>query len=74
VEQMLYLALILEDEANKHVKSASLGKYRCLSHDECKTFDAKSEFSRRADRTWKYFCNCEKKWDRNPGTGRMAFV
>jgi L-fuculose-phosphate aldolase len=74
VEQMLYSALILEDEARKSVDAACLGSFHCLDHHECAAFDGKAELGARSQRAWKYFGQLESRWDKNPGTGRVAFV
>jgi ribulose-5-phosphate 4-epimerase/fuculose-1-phosphate aldolase len=74
VEQMLYASLILEDEARKSVEAAALGPFHCLDHDECVAFGGKEEFAARSSRAWKFYCQLEHRWDKNPGTGRTAFV
>lgn len=74
IEQMLYCALILEDEARKAVEVAALGPYHCLDHDECAAFDGKAELCSRSQRAWKYFSKLESRWDKNPGTGHVAFA
>jgi ribulose-5-phosphate 4-epimerase/fuculose-1-phosphate aldolase len=74
VEQLLYSALILEDEARKAVDLASMGAFHCLDHDECHAFGGKAELPGRSQRAWKYFADLEERWDRNPGTGRVPFV
>lgn len=74
VEQMLYASLILEDEARKWVEASAIGEVLCLTHEECRTFDAASEFPGRSQRAWRYFSAIEKRWDRQPGTGRVAFA
>jgi 3-hydroxy-2-methylpyridine-4,5-dicarboxylate 4-decarboxylase len=74
VEQMLYSALILEDEARKSVEAAALGPFHCLTHDECEAFGGKAALPDRAQRAWKYYSQLEARWDKNPGTGRVSFV
>jgi 3-hydroxy-2-methylpyridine-4,5-dicarboxylate 4-decarboxylase len=74
VEQMLYLSLILEDEARKSVQAAALGPFHCLTHEECEAFEGKPALPERSQRAWKYYAQLEKRWDKNPGTGRTAFV
>lgn len=74
VEQMLYSALILEDEARKSVEVSSLGAFHCLDHDECQAFNGLAELEGRSQRAWRYFSQLERRWDKNPGTGRVPFV
>jgi ribulose-5-phosphate 4-epimerase/fuculose-1-phosphate aldolase len=74
VEQMLYLALILEDEARKAVDVASLGAHHHLTHEECSAFDGHAELEGRSQRSWRYFSGLEKRWNRQPGTGHVPFV
>lgn len=74
VEQMLYASLILEDEARKWVEASALGDVHTLSHDDCATFGAAAEFPSRSQRCWRYFAELEKRWDKQPGTGRVPFV
>jgi ribulose-5-phosphate 4-epimerase/fuculose-1-phosphate aldolase len=74
VEQMLYCALVLEDEARKAVEAAALGPFHCLSHQECAAFGGKAALPDRSKRAWTYYCQLEHRWDKNPGTGRTPFV
>jgi ribulose-5-phosphate 4-epimerase/fuculose-1-phosphate aldolase len=74
IEQMLYSALVLEDEARKSVEAAALGPFHCLTHDECEAFDGRGALPDRSQRAWKYYSQLESRWDKNPGTGRTAFV
>ncbi len=74
VEEMLYGALILEDEARKSVQAAALGEFDCLSHADCAAFGAAAEFPARSQRAWSYYANLEKRWDRQPGTGLAPFA
>lgn len=74
VEQMLFCALVLEDEARKQVETATLGAYHCLTQEECQAFAGKQALPDRAQRAWSYYCKLEHRWDRNPGTGRVPFV
>ena len=74
VEQMLYSALVLEDEARKSVEAAALGSFHCLSHDECMAHGGKDALPHRSARAWKYYSQLEHRWDKNPGTGRVSFV
>jgi ribulose-5-phosphate 4-epimerase/fuculose-1-phosphate aldolase len=74
IEQMLYASLILEDEAKKWVEASALGEVDHLSHAECEAFHGMSEFPGRSQRAWRYFSSLEARWDRQPGTGRVAFA
>jgi ribulose-5-phosphate 4-epimerase/fuculose-1-phosphate aldolase len=74
VEEMLYGALILEDEARKAVEAAALGALDPLSAGECQAFGGAEEFPGRARRAWRYFEALEAKWDRRPGSGPVAFA
>ena len=74
VEQMLYASLILEDEAQKWIQAAGLGHVGIMNHHDCQTFDGIAEFPGRAQRCWRYFSELERRWDRQPGTGRVPFV
>lgn len=74
IEEMLYAALILEDEARKAVAAAALGELDCLSAEECRAFDADVALPMRSARAWGYYCRLEQRWDRQPGSGRVAFA
>ena len=74
VEQMLFAALILEDEAKKAVQAATLGHLHCLSDADCEAFGGVKEFPGRAQRCWNYYAALEKRWDKTPGTGCVPFV
>lgn len=73
VEEMLFASLLLEDEARKWVSAASLGEVRPFSNDDCAAFGAEADLSRRAHRAWPYLKEMEERWNRQPGTGRIAF-
>ena len=74
IEQMLFSALILEDEARKAVDLCAMGHYHCLDHDECQAFGGLEELPNRAKRAWNYYNDLEKRWDRYPGSGCVPFV
>ncbi len=74
VEEMLYASLILEDEAKKSVEAATLGELDTLSPEDCETFDADVALPMRSRRAWGYYCNLESRWDRQPGSGCVAFA
>jgi len=74
VEQMLYCALVLEDEARKSVAAATLGSFHCLTHHECSAFAEKEALPELSKRGWRYYSQLEQRWDKNPGSGRVSFV
>jgi ribulose-5-phosphate 4-epimerase/fuculose-1-phosphate aldolase len=74
IEQMLYSALLLEDEACKHVRASTLGAYKCWDEHAAKAYNEGVEFSSRAHRCWHYYCQLESRWNRQPGTGCVSFV
>jgi ribulose-5-phosphate 4-epimerase/fuculose-1-phosphate aldolase len=74
VEEMLYAALILEDEARKAVDAAALGAFHCFDHHACAAFDGREQLAQRSARAWRYYGQMEKSWDKNPGTGKVSFV
>jgi len=74
VEEMLFGALILEDEVRKWAEASAIGTVRPFSEEEAGSFDAASDFQRRSHRCWDYFCGIEQRWDRQPGTGRAGFA
>ena len=70
LEEVLYSALVLEDDAKKSWQAAALGEVGTISEEECRAFGAEIALERRAQRAWSYFCSLEKRWDRQPSTGR----
>lgn len=74
VEEMLFGALILEDEVRKWAQAAALGNLRPFSPEEARSFDAGADFQRRAHRCWDYYKDIETRWDRQPATGRASFA
>jgi len=70
LQEVLYCALVLEDDAKKTLQAASLGEVGTLSAEECKAFGAEIALERRAGRAWNYFRSLESRWDRQPSTGR----
>lgn len=74
VEEMMYGAMILEDEARKSVQAATLGELDCLTSADCATFGAGADFGMRSQRAWRFFCQLEEHWDRQGGTGCAAFA
>jgi ribulose-5-phosphate 4-epimerase/fuculose-1-phosphate aldolase len=71
LEEVLYGALVLEDDAKKSAQAAALGPLSYVSPEECRAFGAELALDRRAQRAWDYFSHLEKRWDRQPGTGRI---
>jgi ribulose-5-phosphate 4-epimerase/fuculose-1-phosphate aldolase len=70
LEEVLYASLVLEDDAKKSVQAASLGTLVTISEKECRAFGAEIALERRAQRAWDFFSQLEKRWDRQPATGR----
>ena len=68
--EVLFAALVLEDDAKKTLQAAALGEVGTISREECKTFGAEIALERRAQRAWNYFCSLEAKWDKQASTGR----
>jgi ribulose-5-phosphate 4-epimerase/fuculose-1-phosphate aldolase len=70
LQEVLYCALVLEDDAKKTLQAAALGEVGTISPEECKTFGAEIALERRAGRAWTYFRSLEARWDKQPSTGR----
>jgi len=70
LQEVLYSALVLEDDAKKTLQAAALGEVGTISTEECKEFGAEIAIERRAGRAWTYFRSLEARWDRQPSTGR----
>ena len=70
LQEVLYTALVLEDDTKKTLQAATLGEVGTLSDQECRAFGAEIALERRAQRAWNYFASLEARWDRQPGTGR----
>jgi ribulose-5-phosphate 4-epimerase/fuculose-1-phosphate aldolase len=68
--EVLYTALVLEDDTKKTLQAATLGEVGTISPEECRAFGAEIALERRAQRAWNYFCSLEARWDRQPATGR----
>ena len=60
----------LEDDSKKYMQAAALGEVGTISPEDCRQFGAEIALERRAQRAWNYFCSLEKRWDRQPSTGR----
>ena len=70
LQEVLYTALVLEDDAKKTLQAAALGEVGTISPEDCRAFGAEIALERRAHRAWSYFCSLESRWDRQPATGR----
>lgn len=70
LQEVLFAALVLEDDAKKTMQAATLGEIGTISQEECRTFGAEIALERRAQRAWNYFCSLEARWDRQPATGK----
>ena len=70
LQEVLYTALVLEDDSKKTLQAATLGEIGTISPEECRAFGAEIALERRAQRAWSYFCSLEARWDRQPATGR----
>jgi ribulose-5-phosphate 4-epimerase/fuculose-1-phosphate aldolase len=70
LQEVLYTALVLEDDTKKTLQAAALGEVGTISDQECRSFGAEIALERRAQRAWNYFASLEARWDRQPATGR----
>jgi ribulose-5-phosphate 4-epimerase/fuculose-1-phosphate aldolase len=70
LQEVLFSALVLEDDAKKTMQAATLGEIGTIGPEECRNFGAEIALERRAERAWNYFCSLESRWDRQPATGR----
>ena len=71
LEEVLYCALVLEDDACKTFQAASLGNVGTISVEECRAFDAETGLQRRSHRIWKYLAGLEARWDRQMSSGKI---
>jgi ribulose-5-phosphate 4-epimerase/fuculose-1-phosphate aldolase len=74
IEEALYSALILEDDAQKTMQAATLGEVGFISLEECLSFDGEDGLQRRSHRAWDYFSGVEARWDRQSGTGACPLL
>lgn len=74
LEEALFAAVVLEDDARKAVQAATLGELDFLSPEECRSFATEEEWRRKARLAWNYFVELEASWDRQPGTGGGSFA
>jgi ribulose-5-phosphate 4-epimerase/fuculose-1-phosphate aldolase len=70
LQEVLFASLVLEDDAKKTVEAATLGEVGTISAEECRAFGAEIALERRAGRAWNYFTSLEKRWDRQPASGK----
>jgi ribulose-5-phosphate 4-epimerase/fuculose-1-phosphate aldolase len=70
--EVLYTALVLEDDAKKTLQAATLGEVGTISPEESRAFGAEIALARRSQRAWNYFASVERRWDKQPATGRSA--
>ena len=70
LQEVLYTALVLEDDTKKTLQATALGEVGTLSDQECRAFGAEIALERRAQRAWNYFAGLEARWDHQPATGR----
>lgn len=69
IPEVLYAALILEDNARKAVQAATLGELEPLTPEESRAFDTPEGVRFRSRLAWDYFARLETRWDRQPATG-----
>ena len=74
LQEVLFAALVLEDDAKKTMQAAALGEVGTISQEECRLFGGEIALERRAQRAWNYFCSLEARWDRQPATGRSELL
>ena len=70
LQEVLYTALVLEDDTKKTLQAVTLGEVGTISPEECRAFGAEIALERRAQRAWNYFSSLEARWDRQPNTGK----
>jgi 3-hydroxy-2-methylpyridine-4,5-dicarboxylate 4-decarboxylase len=70
LQEVLFTAMVLEDDAKKSWQAASLGEVGTISEEECRAFGAEIALPRRAQRAWNHFSSLESRWDRQPNTGK----
>jgi ribulose-5-phosphate 4-epimerase/fuculose-1-phosphate aldolase len=70
LQEVLYTALVLEDDAKKTLQAATLGEIGTISPEECRAFGAEIALERRSQRAWNYFASLERRWDKQPATGK----
>jgi hypothetical protein len=71
LEEVLFCALVLEDDACKTVQAAALGNVGTISLEECRAFDAETGLQRRSHRVWQYLAGLEARWDPQMSSGKI---
>jgi ribulose-5-phosphate 4-epimerase/fuculose-1-phosphate aldolase len=74
IEEMLYGALVFEDNALKAVQAATLGELQFLTAEESQAHEEGNSVQYRARRAWHYFTQMEARWDRQQATGLSPYV
>lgn len=74
IEEMLYITLVLEDNALKAMQAATLGELQFLTPEECQLHEDAVSIPFRSARAWHYFTQLEARWDRQPATGLCPYV
>ena len=72
LEEVLFCALVLEDDACKTMQAAALGNVGTISVEECRAFDAEAGLHRRSHRAWGYLASLEARWDRQMSSGKIT--
>ena len=72
IAELLHTTLALENDALKTLQAASLGEVGTLDAEEVVQLEKEIPLEMVAPRTWAYFTTLEKRWDRQPGSGRSA--
>jgi L-fuculose-phosphate aldolase len=72
--ELLYTAVILEENARAAVQAAALGELDFVSREEFDSVEAATPMKGRAQMAWNYFVRLEARWDRQPpfGTGALG--
>jgi ribulose-5-phosphate 4-epimerase/fuculose-1-phosphate aldolase len=74
LEEVLFCALVLEDDACKTVQAATLGNVGTISVEECRAFDAETGLHRRSHRVWNYLAGLETRWDRQMSSAKIPLL
>ena len=75
IPELLYAAIMLEDNARAAVQAAALGDPDFIDAEECAAIEADgAPFAIRARLAWSYFAHLEARWDRQGpvGAGPLA--
>ena len=74
IEEMLYGALVLEDNALKAVQAATLGELQFLTAEGCQAHEEGNSVQYRAKRAWHYFTRMEAQWNHQQATGLSPYA